>query len=173
MELSVVVPCLAVVTMLAACSSHPSAMDQGVADLASADQAVVTCGTIGLDDAPQLASTFVVGDAPTLTGGPLTDGTYVLTSYTYHVADADMPPPVTMVRAQFRIGGQSWAGAIDLDGTTVTSAGFFNTVGNQLVLSNCAKKFPSSDAYAATSMSLTQETAPGTTAQAVLVFTKK
>ena len=164
-------PTLAI--LLSACSSHPSSVDQGVADLASTDQAVITCSTIGLDAAPQLASTFVVGDAPKLTGGALTEGTYVLSSYTYYVTDADMPPPVTNVRARFRISGQSWAGAIDLDGTTVVSAGFYEIIGNQFVRSNCAKKFPSSGDFAATATTLTQETPSGTTAQAVLVFTKE
>ena len=174
---------LALAVLLSACSSHHDTPDLGVADLASSglpssdlassDLAVVTCTSIGFDDAPFVTSSFVPGDSPTLSGGTLLDGTYVLSTYTYHGQDADLAPATIQVRGQFRVTGTTWAGAIELDGIETLSAGFFKIVGNQLVLANCANKFPAHTEFAATPTTLTQAGAPTPSAQAVLTFTRK
>ncbi|MEO6954088.1 MAG: hypothetical protein ABI321_19960 [Polyangia bacterium] len=164
---------VAVALLLSACGAHHDSFDLGVADLSVGDQASITCASIGFDQAPLVSSTFIAGDAPTLSGGTLLDGTYVLSSYTYYGQDLDLMPATTQARGQFRVTAPTWAGAIELDGIQTVSAGFIKVVGNQLVLSNCAEKFPRNTTFAATSTTLTQLGAPTTTAQAVVGFTKQ
>ena len=163
---------LAFAWLLSACSHHDTP-DLGASDLASSDLAVVTCNSIGFEDAPFVTSSFVPGSTPTLSGGPLLDGTYVLSTYTYYGEDVDLAPATIQVRGQFRVTGTTWAGAIELDGIETISAGFFKIVGNQLVLANCANKFPAHTEFAATPTTLTQAGAPTATAQAVLTFKRK
>lgn len=153
---------LAPVIALAACNGASSISGSDMHGDALSHDGSSSCGVLELGTTPAVVSQTVVGVPPSLAGGTIADGDYVLTAFTTYTADADMaqPPAIWRQRAQISGAGTAYLWTLEVtqpnstDATTETDRGSLTVTGNEIARGSCAHAATSAYTYSATATRL-------------------